>query len=40
MGFQFQIEIILAGIAIIGTGGIFFIIYKNKKIDDNFKQEI
>ena len=38
MGFQFEIEIILVGILIIGIGGIFFIIFKNKKIDSNIKQ--
>jgi len=40
MGFQFEIEIILAGITIIGIGGIYFVISKKKKIDDSFKQEI
>jgi len=38
MGFQFEIEIILAGISIIGIGGIFFIIFKNKKIDSDIEQ--
>ena len=38
MVFQFQIEIILVGILIIGIGGIFFMIFKNKKIDSNIKQ--
>jgi len=38
MGFQFQIEIILVGILIIGIGGIFFIIFKNKKIDSDIEQ--
>jgi len=38
MGFQFEIEIILAGVSIIGIGGIFFIIFKNKKIDSDLKQ--
>jgi len=38
MGFQFQIEIIFAGISIIGIGGIFFIIFKNKKIDSDIEQ--
>ncbi|MDH5657895.1 MAG: amino acid permease [Nitrosopumilus sp.] len=38
MGFQFEIEIILAGISIIGIGGIFFIIFKNKKIDSDIKE--
>jgi len=40
MGFQFEIEIILAGIAIIGIGAIYYVISKKRKIDDNFKQEI
>ena len=31
MGLQFEIEIILVGIIIIGMGGIFFVISKNKK---------
>ena len=37
MGFQFEIEIILAGIIIIGIGGIYFVISKKKKIHDNLK---
>jgi len=31
MAFQFQIEVVLVGVAIIGIGGIFFVISNNKK---------
>jgi len=36
MAFQFQIEVVLAGIGIIGIGGIFFVVSKNKKYEQKF----
>ena len=40
MAFQFQIEVVLVGVAIIGIGGIFFMVSNNKKDNSNFKQKI